>query len=73
MPIPKVTIDGVSVVMRGSLNPAIFQPVWFSANGLAKKRDADDALVGVVHPEFTAFQMGSIDLTIAHGRRYHSV
>jgi hypothetical protein len=68
MPIPKITIDGVSVVMRGSLNPAIFQPVWFSANGLAKKRDANDAVIGVVHPEITAFKLGSIDLQVSQDR-----
>ncbi len=68
MSIPKITIDGISIILRGSLNPLIFQPVWFSHNELVRVRDADDAVTGVIHPEITAFKLGAIDIQVSRDR-----
>lgn len=52
---PELTceIDSPSVVLVGRLNPAIFQPSWFLANGLLPKEEAEKAEVRIISPQVT--------------------
>jgi len=46
---------GVSIVLVGDFNPAIFQPAWFAANGLLAQTEADNAEIQVIHPDISVF------------------
>ena len=48
-------IDGVSIVLLGSFNPAIFTPAWFALHGLMSKGVAESAELAVAHPQMTGF------------------
>lgn len=50
--------SSVSIVLVGSLNPAIFHPSWFLANGLLSAEEAESAQVELVHREMTIFRAG---------------
>ena len=45
-----------SIVLLGKLNPAIFQPAWFSAHSLIRETEADVALK-VIHPDVALFDL----------------
>ena len=48
-------IGGVTIVLLGNFNPAIFTPAWFEMNGLLPEGTAASASLGVAHREVTAF------------------
>lgn len=48
-------IDGVSVIIVGSFNPAIFTPAWFAMHGLLPEGIADSADLAVAHKQMTMF------------------
>jgi hypothetical protein len=48
-------ISGVSIVLRGSFNPSIFQPFWMARQGLITDEAAAAANVSVIHPEISNF------------------
>jgi hypothetical protein len=48
-------IGGVSIVLRGSFNPSIFQPFWMARQGLITDQAAAAATVSVIHPEISHF------------------
>ena len=43
-------ISGVSVVLLGDFNPAIFTPAWFVLHGLLQEDVADSAELRIAHP-----------------------
>jgi hypothetical protein len=51
-------VEEVSVVVLGSFNPTIFQPLWFSANGLLPSNESENAQIQIVHSEVTNFISG---------------
>ena len=55
-------IDGVSVVLRGSFNPAIFTPAWFVLHELLPNSAADTATLQVAHPQVTQFSFDWLSL-----------
>ena len=57
-------IDGVSVVLVGSFNPAILTPAWFALHGLLPQATADSAELGVAHPEVTQFRAEWLSLHV---------
>ena len=64
----QVTEDVSSIVLLGSLNPAIFQPSWLSAQGLIRESEAQAAKIGVVHPELTSFRTDWLTLHVTLDR-----
>ncbi|MFA6413518.1 MAG: hypothetical protein WCW53_12550 [Syntrophales bacterium] len=50
--------NSVSIVLVGSLNPAIFHPSWFVANDLLSKSDIESAEVEIVHRNIAIFKVG---------------
>ena len=59
---PRIGRQGASVVLLGSFNPAIFQPMWFSTEELLPKSEAEGADIKFVHPGATAFESGPFGL-----------
>ena len=57
-------IDGVSIVLVGNFNPAIFTPGWFALYGLLPKDAADSAELLVAHPELTHFRTDWLNLQV---------
>jgi len=51
-------LEGVSVVVRGAFNPVIFHPAWFAAHGLLRDKEAEAAVVNVIHPDLTFIDFG---------------
>ena len=49
-------INGVSVVLIGDFNPAIFTPAWFALYGLLPKSVVANADLQVAHKDVTEFQ-----------------
>lgn len=58
MDLPPAEIEGTSVVLIGSFNPAIFSPLWFEHEGLLPKSEADAAQVQVISPVVAQFSVG---------------
>lgn len=59
-------IDGVSVVLVGSFNPAIFQPGWLARHELVAVDEADAADVQIVSREVTQFSTELFDIQVTH-------
>ena len=49
-------INGASIVLVGSFNPAIFQPEWFARNGLLPQGEVDESKLSLVHPQVSQFE-----------------
>ena len=56
--------DRVTAVLVGNLNPAIFHPAWFALNKLVSKEDAANAIVRVIHPELSNFDVGELSIQV---------
>ena len=61
-------IGGVSVVLGGDFNPAIFTPAWFALHDLLPKSAADGAEGSVVHPRAAAFTFDGLVLNVTDDR-----
>jgi hypothetical protein len=69
MPLPVETeADTASVVLIGSFNPAIFQPMWFAAQEMLSREDAEAAEVSVIHNDLTQFRARQIRVTVEQNR-----
>lgn len=58
----------LSIVIRGDLNPRIFQPYWFSAQGLVGNQEADGARIEVIHRDISHFALDWIDIQVLRDR-----
>ena len=59
-------IEVVSVVLRGSFNPAIFTPAWFVLHGLLPASAATDAAeLMVAHKQVTQFNFDWLELVVS--------
>ena len=57
-------ITGVSLVMLGHFNPAIFTPAWFGWHGLLSERTAEIADTKIVHPQIAMFNADWLNLHV---------
>jgi len=55
----------LSIVFLGDFNPTIFQPEWFAAEDLIRKRESEDAKIEIIHPEIVViiFDWGRLEVT----------
>jgi hypothetical protein len=69
-PVPelKPEIEGVNVVLVGSLNPAIFQPAWLAREKLIPLEEAERAEIRVISPQVSVFSIGWLNLEITLDR-----
>ena len=61
---PTLELEGISIVFLGSFNPQIFQPAWFSAEGLLRKEEAEAIEINVIHREIVSFQSSWLQLQV---------
>jgi len=61
-------IQGVSIVAVGSLNPAIFQPLWFAGNNLIREEEAKSADIQIIHKDVTVFSTEWFSMQVTQDR-----
>jgi len=61
-------IDGASIVLLGSFNPAIFQPSWFAQHGLLRDAEAAEAEVEGISKEFSVFSVDWLRIQVLDSR-----
>ncbi len=57
-----------SIVLLGSFNPKIFQPLWLGAQGLIRKEEAEAAEIGLIHRDVAAFKLDWADVQAVRER-----
>lgn len=60
--------EGVSIVILGQFNPAIFQPAWFAAQNLVRPQEAESAEIQLIHPEAAVLRMEWLQLNVVRER-----
>lgn len=60
--------SGVSVVLVGSMNPAIFSPEWLARHNVVSQDLADEADIRVIHKEITEFSCGWCNIRVDRNR-----
>jgi len=60
MSVPKIEMEGVSVVVRGEFAPSQFHPEWFGRYGLLSPEVIEAADVGIVHRDVASFDTETI-------------
>lgn len=68
MAAPKIHTEATAVVLRGSFNPRIFEPLWFSRHGLVPEQEAEVAEVQMVNREFCRVNFSWVDLVVTEDR-----
>jgi hypothetical protein len=66
MKIPET--ENASIVMVGSFNPAIFQPLWMGAQNLIRREEAETADIRVISTEVTDFSTEWFQLQVLKNR-----
>jgi hypothetical protein len=61
-------IQGISIVLRGDFNPAIFHPSWFAYYELLRKEEVDAAKVQLIHPDAAVFSTEWLEFNAARDR-----
>ncbi len=57
MPLPTPEFPGANIVLRGSFNPAIFQPAWLWHQNLISKGQLDAVEVQMISPQLASYQV----------------
>jgi len=57
-----------AIVVLGDFNPSIFQPLWFSANGLMAEEQTKDATISVIHKRIASFLIDKIQVQVDDSR-----
>lgn len=60
----KIEKSNISVVFIGKFNPAIFQPLWFSSEGLIRESEGKEARIELIHPDATIFSLDWIRIEV---------
>lgn len=61
-------MDGASIVMIGSFNPAIFQPRWLGVQGLIRPEEAETAKITVIQAEVADFSTEWFQVQVLQNR-----
>jgi hypothetical protein len=68
MAAPRIHTEATAVVLLGSFNPRIFEPLWFSRHDLVPEQEAEAAEVQMIDREFCRVSFGWVDLVITEER-----
>ena len=61
-------ITGVTLVLIGNFNPAIFAPAWFGWHNLLPEKAVEAAELRIVQPQMTSFQAEWLELQVLPDR-----
>ncbi len=65
---PRIHTQSTIVVLLGSFNPRIFEPLWFSRNELVPEQETSKAEVQLINREFCHVAFGWVDLIVTEDR-----
>jgi len=68
MAAPRIHTEATAVVLLGSFNPRIFEPLWFSRHDLVPEQEAEAAEVQMIDREFCRVNFGWVDLVVTEER-----
>src|SRR2546430_12878563 len=57
-------LEGLTIVLLGSFNPAIFQPIWLATQKLIPEAEAEKAEINVITSDVAVFSLGWAALSI---------
>jgi hypothetical protein len=57
-----------AIVVLGDFNPSIFQPLWFSLNGLMPEEETKNADIAIIHKQIASFSIGKIQVQVDDSR-----
>lgn len=57
-----------SIVLVGDFNPTIFQPLWFSSQGLLAEQFVQDSQIEIIRPELVAFKIEWLKVQVTRER-----
>jgi hypothetical protein len=60
--------ESIAIVALGDFNPSIFQPLWFSLNGLVPEEEANNADISIIHKQLASFAIGKIHIQVDESR-----
>jgi hypothetical protein len=61
---PTIELEGMNIVLLGTFNPMIFQPAWFSAEGLLRREEAEAVEGVIIHREIASFETSWVNLQV---------
>lgn len=61
-------IYSFSLVALGDFNPKIIQPFWLSSKALIGEKDAEDAVIELIHSEIAKFNLTWVDVLVQQSR-----
>jgi hypothetical protein len=64
LPITEPDRESFAIVALGDFNPAIFQPLWFSQNGLMPEEETKNADIAIIHKQVASFMMGKVQVQV---------
>ena len=64
----EIELQAHSIVAVGGLNPAIFQPAWFTAEGLITRTEAQAAKVEIISAQAALFQVDWLSVQVLPDR-----
>src|ERR1700735_2793655 len=60
--------DSAAIVMIGTFNPAIFQPLWLGTQNLIRSEEAETAKIGTIQAEVANFSTDWFQLVVLQDR-----
>ena len=63
-----IELQEKSIVLLGKLNPSIFQPNWFSQQGLISLKESENAKITVIHQDIVSFDLDWVNILITRER-----
>jgi hypothetical protein len=68
MAVPHCELDGASIVLVGSFNPAIFHPSWLGSHNLLRAGEVEKAQVPIVSQEISSFTVEWLTIQVTRER-----
>ncbi|MEO7818543.1 MAG: hypothetical protein ABIS18_05290 [Actinomycetota bacterium] len=65
-------VESLSIVLRGSFNPAIMSPGWLLANGLLGEAEANQAQPEIIIPDISIFTAAWLRCQVTHDQMLFS-
>ena len=59
---------GLTVILGGQFNPAIFSPAWLQTRGLISEEQAMNAKLGLIHPQIAQFNVADFEVKVESNR-----
>jgi len=65
---PEISVEEISLVLVGDLNPKIFHPMWFLHEGLIRESEARESHIDVSHQDVSSFRLEWVTIQVLRDR-----